>query len=163
MFSSFTNNSVRKKFKLSLSIALVFTLILCGIGLFSSVNSSSNSSPTISTQDPIVKPDDKVEEEIPSDEFEDVNNNTDVVVAEEKLVAPFSVDATIVRHFFDVDDLSNEDISYIAENYFSGNISPLYPITFIVKNSELIDSHSGIMYNDSLETFLRNSGVIYGK
>ena len=97
MFSSFTNNSVRKKFKLSLSIALVFTLILCGVGLFSSINSTSKSTPTISVQDPIVKPEDKVEEETPNDEFES-GNNTDVVVAEEKLVLPFSVDATVVKN-----------------------------------------------------------------
>ena len=121
MFSSFTNNSVRKKFKLSLSIALVFTLILCGIGLFSSVNSTNKSEPTISTQDPIVKPEDKVEEETPNDEFES-GNNSDVVVAEEKLVLPFSVDATIVRYFFDVDDTL--DVQSKSIFYFNGVYKP---------------------------------------
>ena len=120
MFSSFTNNSVRKKFKLSLSIALVFTLILCGVGLFSSINSSFKSSPTISTQDPIVKPEDKVEE-TPKDEFES-GNNTDVVVAEEKLVLPFSVDATVVRYFFDVEDTL--DVQAKSIFYFNGVYKP---------------------------------------
>ena len=125
MFSSFTNNSVRKKFKLSLSIALVFMLLLTGIGLFSSINSNDKTKgPTISTQDPIVKPD--VQEpdiQEPDDEFEDGNdNNSNVVVAEEKLVLPFSVDATISRHYFDLDD--SLDIQAKSVYYFNGVYKP---------------------------------------
>ena len=125
MFSNFTNNSVRKKFKLSLSIALVFMLLLCGVGLFSGIN-SSNRSATVSTHDPIIKPEEKPNEQepdvnIPNDEFED-NNDNDVVVAEEKLVLPFSVDATISRHYFDIDD--SLDVQSKSVYYFNGVYKP---------------------------------------
>ena len=126
MFSNFTNNSVRKKFKLSLSIALVFMLLLTGIGLFSSINSNDkNKAPTISTQDPIVKPDEVLPDvNEPDDEFEGGNNNenTDVVVAEEKLVLPFTVNAAIVRYYFDVDD--SLDIQAKSIYQFNGVYKP---------------------------------------
>lgn len=128
MFSNFKNNSVRKKFKLSIGIALVFVLLLCGITVFGNLQDGGNKkSPTISNNDSntqlpnedsnnnnqnndIIEP--PVEEEKPSD----------VVVAEESLVLPFSVDASIVRYYFDVDDTI--EIQSKSVYYFGGVYKP---------------------------------------
>jgi len=132
MFSSFKNNSVRKKFKLSVGLALVFVLLLCGITVFNRVNNGSKG-PTISNNDNnIVNPDDNNNQnpdendpgnENPGETPDDGNNpGGEVVVAEEKLNAPFSIDATIVRYYFDVDDTL--EIQEKAVFYFNGVYKP---------------------------------------
>ena len=128
MFSSFENNSVRKKFRLSIGLALVFVLLLCGITVFNRVNNSGSKGPTISNNDDTVLPDDGNGDSnnatpTPDDGNGDENNTPgEVVVAEEKLVAPFSVDASIVRYYFDVDDAI--EIQEKAVYYFNGVYKP---------------------------------------
>jgi len=129
MFSNFKNNSVRKKFKLSLGITLVFVLLLCGITVFGNLHDDGNKkSPTISNND-------GNNTQLPNDNNnsgKDENENvappdeevppSDVVVAEESLLLPFTVDASIVRYYFDVDDTI--EIQTKSVYYFGGVYKP---------------------------------------
>lgn len=131
MFSNFKNNSVRKKFKLSIGIALVFVLLLCGITAFGNLQDGGNKkSPTISNNDGNTQlpnddnpSDDNQNDNIVQPPSGDVNKpNDDVVVAEESLVLPFSVDASIVRYYFDVDDTI--EVQAKSVYYFGGVYKP---------------------------------------
>ena len=133
MFSNFKNNSVRKKFKLSIGITLVFVLLLCGITMFGNMGESGNKkSPTISNNDNNTQlPDDNNNQNNGNENGDGGNGGvtppvddtpSDVVVAEEKLVLPFTVNASIVRYFFDVDDTL--EIQAKSVYYFGGVYKP---------------------------------------
>lgn len=65
-----------------------------------------------------------------------------------------------ILYIFDVDKLSDADKEYLFNIDLLGSFNNYYPFTFVSNGNEMISSRSGLMYENSLESFLEMSNVI---
>lgn len=130
--------TLTKEFKAAVVVSLLAVFLFGGIMIFANRGSEDQMVVVTPSDDEVVNPDDNIGSETP-------------VVAVEKLLKPFSMNAKVERYFFDKDDSS--DIQELSLVEYNGKYTPSTAIEYSYNNTkfDVLASFSGVVTERKLD------------